>query len=158
MTTSLLELLSAAKILIYLNNEWLYPLYYWLDNYLVTGVYWVSVCSDSSARLHCYSLWEQSTASLGKITHHLYSHLIIIILILQYTILLVIIFIFESVIGLLSYVYQEQIDEDLEDSLKDTFILHYTLDNDSTEAVDKIQSQVSFKQRFSVPSILNLTI
>jgi len=65
------------------------------------------------------------------------------VLLAMYTILLVIIFIFESVIGLLSYVYQEQIDQDLEDSLSDTFILTYSLDRDNTEAVDKIQAQYS---------------
>ena len=61
----------------------------------------------------------------------------------QYTILLVIIFMFESVIGLLSYVYQEQIDNDLQDSLRDTFILSYGLVMENTEAVDKIQTKVS---------------
>ena len=60
----------------------------------------------------------------------------------QYTILLVIIFMFESVIGLLSYVYQEQIDTDLQDSLRDTFINTYSLDTENTQAVDKIQTKV----------------
>ena len=60
----------------------------------------------------------------------------------QYTILLVIIFMFESVIGLLSYVYQEQIDTDLQDSLRDTFITTYSLDMENTQAVDKIQTKV----------------
>ena len=50
---------------------------------------------------------------------------------------------FESVIGLLSYVYQEQIDNDLQDSLRDTFILSYGLVMENTEAVDKIQTKVS---------------
>ena len=63
-------------------------------------------------------------------------------LLLQYNILLVTIFIFQSVIGLLSYVYQEQVDADLEHSLKDNFILTYSLDRHNTEAVDKIQAQV----------------
>lgn len=65
------------------------------------------------------------------------------VLLATYTILLVIIFIFESVIGLLSYVYQEQIDSDLEDSLKETFILTYNSNKENTEAVDRIQSQYS---------------
>eukprot|EP00092_Neocalanus_flemingeri_P015485 GFUD01016762.1.p1 GENE.GFUD01016762.1~~GFUD01016762.1.p1 ORF type:complete len:274 (-),score=82.19 GFUD01016762.1:120-941(-) len=60
-----------------------------------------------------------------------------------YTILLVIVFMFESVIGLLSYVYQDQIDNDLQASLKDTFILTYSLDMENTRAVDKIQTKHS---------------
>ena len=50
---------------------------------------------------------------------------------------------FESVIGLLSYVYQEQIDNDLQDSLRYTFVLSYGLVMENTEAVDKIQTKVS---------------
>ena len=49
---------------------------------------------------------------------------------------------FESVIGLLSYVYQEQIDTDLQDSLRDTFINTYSLDMENTQAVDNIQTKV----------------
>jgi len=64
-------------------------------------------------------------------------------LLATYTILLVTIFIFQSVIGLLSYVYQEQVDADLDHSLKDTFIFTYSLDRHNTEAVDKIQAQYS---------------
>lgn len=60
-----------------------------------------------------------------------------------YTILLVIIFMFESVIGLLAYVYQEQIDTELQDSLMDTFINTYSLDTENTQAVDKIQTKYS---------------
>ena len=60
----------------------------------------------------------------------------------QYTILLVIIFMFESVIGLLSYGYQEQIDTDLQDSLMDIFINTYSLDMENTQAVDNIQTKV----------------
>ena len=49
---------------------------------------------------------------------------------------------FESVIGLLSYGYQEQIDTDLQDNLRDTFINTYSLDIEKTQAVDKIQTKV----------------
>ena len=57
---------------------------------------------------------------------------------------------FESVIGLLSYVYQEQIDTDLQDSLRDTFINTYSLDMENTQAVDKIQTKVIiYNQKFT---------
>ena len=49
---------------------------------------------------------------------------------------------FESVIGLLSYGYQEQIDTDLQDNLRDTFINTYSLDIEKTQAIDKIQTKV----------------
>ena len=44
---------------------------------------------------------------------------------LQYTVLIVMLFMMESVIGLLSYVYQEQVSSDLGDSLEDIFIQRY---------------------------------
>ena len=43
-------------------------------------------------------------------------------ILLQYTILLVLVFMFESITGLLAYVYQEQIQQDLNNHLADTFI------------------------------------
>jgi hypothetical protein len=42
--------------------------------------------------------------------------------VIQYTILLVLVFMFESITGLLAYVYQEQIDQDLNNYLASTFI------------------------------------
>jgi len=57
-----------------------------------------------------------------------------------YTILLVIVFMFESVIGLLAYVYQDQIDTDLKEGLKETFINTYSLNMENTRAVDTIQT------------------
>ena len=51
-------------------------------------------------------------------------------------------FMMESVIGLLSYVYQEQVARDLGDSLEDIFIHRYDDDRDVSEAVDEVQQQV----------------
>merc|ERR1719219_3348124 len=56
-----------------------------------------------------------------------------------YTILLVVVFISESVIGLLSYVYQDRLGPDLEDTLTQSFISSYGLDHDKTLAADNIQ-------------------
>ena len=53
-------------------------------------------------------------------------------------------FMMESVIGLLSYVYQEQVARDLGDSLEDIFIHRYDDDRDVSEAVDEVQQQVGF--------------
>jgi len=60
-------------------------------------------------------------------------------LLASYTILLVLVFMFESVIGLLAYVYQEQLQPDLASNLKETFILGYEEDS----AVDRLQEQYS---------------
>ena len=51
-------------------------------------------------------------------------------------------FMMESVIGLLSYAYQEQVARDLSDSLEDIFIHRYDDDRDVSEAVDEVQQQV----------------
>merc|ERR1719219_2337950 len=56
-----------------------------------------------------------------------------------YTILLVVVFISSSVIGLLSYVYQDTLLEDLQSSLTHNFISNYSLDHERTLAADNIQ-------------------
>jgi len=58
-----------------------------------------------------------------------------------YTILLVLIFIIESIICLLSYVYQDKLGTDLQDNLKEHFIYPYSFNQDSTIAVDNIQQK-----------------
>eukprot|EP00092_Neocalanus_flemingeri_P039712 GFUD01043246.1.p1 GENE.GFUD01043246.1~~GFUD01043246.1.p1 ORF type:complete len:280 (+),score=76.70 GFUD01043246.1:88-927(+) len=58
-----------------------------------------------------------------------------------YTVLIVLVFMVESVIGLMSYVYQEQIGRDLSDKLVDTFILRYDTDKHVMQAVDRVQQQ-----------------
>jgi len=61
-----------------------------------------------------------------------------------YTILLVAILMFESVLVMLAYVYQGQMDIDLQRNLADTFILGYSDQNpDTIQAVDKIQTKYS---------------
>lgn len=56
-----------------------------------------------------------------------------------FTILLVVIFIVESIIGLTSYVYQEQLELDLKENLLNKFVHPYSLYPDETAAVDQIQ-------------------
>ena len=82
----------------------------------------------------------------------------------KFTILLVFIFIVESVIGLLSYVYQEQLEGDLkvffiyiylflttsylykQENLLNNFVHPYSLYSDETAAVDQIQIKVRMFQ------------
>ena len=37
-----------------------------LDHHLATGLHRMSLCTDSSAGLHSYCLWEQMSAGLGE--------------------------------------------------------------------------------------------
>lgn len=60
-----------------------------------------------------------------------------------FTILLTVVFMFESIIGLLAYVYQEQIDSDLNMYLNKTFVQQYGKDPDTTIAIDRIQRELS---------------
>ena len=63
-------------------------------------------------------------------------------LLASYTILLVVVFISSSVIGLLSYVYQDKLLEDLQLTLPHNFISSYGVDHDKTLAADNIQLKV----------------
>ena len=53
-----------------------------------------------------------------------------------------VVFIAESVIGLLSYVYQDRLGPDLEQTLTQSFVSSYGLDHDRTLAADNIQLKV----------------
>ena len=57
-----------------------------------------------------------------------------------------VVFISESVIGLLSYVYQDRLGPDLEATLTQSFISSYGLDHDRTPAADNIQLKVRTSQ------------
>lgn len=58
-----------------------------------------------------------------------------------YTIFLVMIFIIESIIGLLAYVYQDKLELDLKEHLRESLIYPYDLDTRSTSAIDSIQEK-----------------
>jgi len=60
-----------------------------------------------------------------------------------YTVLLVLVFMFESITGLLAYVYQEQISKDLNQHLASAFIQGYGEDKGITNSVDRIQKEYS---------------
>jgi len=60
-------------------------------------------------------------------------------LLASYTVLLVLVFIFESVIGLLAYVYQDELEPDLTLTLGQTFIQSYS----PGKSVDRVQEQYS---------------
>lgn len=61
---------------------------------------------------------------------------------LQYTFLLLLIFVLEASAGLLAFVYQEQVETELKMSLNSTFLQYYHVDQDRTRAIDHFQVQV----------------
>ena len=63
---------------------------------------------------------------------------------LQYMVLIMLIFMVESVMALLSYVYQDLVESDLNNNLQDIFIKRYDVDREVTEAVDKVQQEVEY--------------
>lgn len=89
---------------------------------------WLMVCTGGVAVL---------TALLGYTAIGLENKCLLAL----YTILLVLVFMFESITGLLAYVYQEQIDQDLNDHLFESFIQGYGGDKEVTQSVDAIQRQ-----------------
>ena len=64
---------------------------------------------------------------------------------LQYTFLLLMVFLMEGVAGILAYVYEEQVMDELSYSMLDTFSLRYHVDDTATTAIDKMQIEVSIK-------------
>lgn len=91
---------------------------------------WLMVCTGAVAIL---------TALLGYTAIGLENKC----LLATYTILLVLVFMFESITGLLAYVYQEQINDDLANHLQQSFIQGYGEDRDVTHSVDRIQREFS---------------
>jgi len=89
---------------------------------------WLMVCTGAVAVL---------TALLGYTAIGLENKCLLAL----YTILLVLVFMFESITGLLAYVYQDQIDQDLNDHLFDSFIQGYGTERQVTNSVDAIQRQ-----------------
>lgn len=53
------------------------------------------------------------------------------------------IFVLEAMVGALSYVYQGKVEDELAATLNTTFIESYQIDKYKTEAIDKMQQEVS---------------
>ena len=61
----------------------------------------------------------------------------------QYTIFLIVIWMSELLIGMLSYTYIQDVRSDLTQSLTDSFQTSYYVNSEFTQSVDLIQSKVS---------------
>lgn len=63
-------------------------------------------------------------------------------LLLVYTFLLLLIFLLEVMAGLLAYVYQAQVDDELSHTLNTTFLETYRIRTEQTTAIDKMQQEL----------------
>ncbi|RZF46086.1 hypothetical protein LSTR_LSTR004799 [Laodelphax striatellus] len=63
-------------------------------------------------------------------------------LILLYTFMLLLIFLLEAMVGVLSYVYQDQVHIELNSSLNNTFLQSYRMNSEKTNAIDRMQQQL----------------
>lgn len=57
--------------------------------------------------------------------------------------MLVLVFLLEATVGGLAYIYESQIEDELQLTLKETFITNYGLDERKTNAIDLMQQRVS---------------
>lgn len=65
-------------------------------------------------------------------------------LLILYTFLLLFIFLMEEMVGILAYVYRNQVEADLQHNLNDTFVQQYGFGIEETFAIDKMQQEVQF--------------
>ncbi|XP_071445563.1 CD151 antigen-like isoform X2 [Hetaerina americana] len=61
--------------------------------------------------------------------------------ILGLTFLLLLIFLMEAMVGMLSYIYEEQVEGELSLSLNDTFLQNYNVNPEKTDAIDQMQRE-----------------
>lgn len=63
---------------------------------------------------------------------------------MQYSLLLVVVFALEFLVGGITYVYESQVDDELLATLSSTFSSSYGLDEMRTNAIDEMQQSVRF--------------
>lgn len=57
--------------------------------------------------------------------------------------MLLLIFLLEAMVGILAYVYREQVTDELSVTLNETFLHSYRYDSEKTAAIDQMQQQVT---------------
>lgn len=65
-----------------------------------------------------------------------------LLLYFQYMFLLLFIFLLEAMVGVLAYIYEEQVESELQLNLNSTFLDNYKIDMDKTKAIDDMQLEV----------------
>ncbi|XP_075214345.1 CD151 antigen-like [Lycorma delicatula] len=63
-------------------------------------------------------------------------------LILLYTFMLLLIFLLEAMVGVLAYIYREQVNIELTTTLNDTFLQSYRINGEKTAAIDRMQQEL----------------
>jgi hypothetical protein len=61
----------------------------------------------------------------------------------QYTFSLLLIFLLEAMVGIMSFLYEPHVHEELRLNLNDTFIENYKMDDSKTRAIDRMQIEVA---------------
>uniref|UniRef100_A0AAG5D231 Tetraspanin n=2 Tax=Anopheles atroparvus TaxID=41427 RepID=A0AAG5D231_ANOAO len=64
-------------------------------------------------------------------------------ILLMYTFILLFVFLLEAIVGGLAYLYETQIEAELQHSLNSTFVEHYGVSERQTQAIDSMQQEFS---------------
>lgn len=62
----------------------------------------------------------------------------------QCTFLLLLVFLLQATVGIISTIYKEQVSAELNASLPTTFIEKYQIDEAQTKAIDSVQREVTY--------------
>ena len=94
------------------------------------------------AFMGCYAVLKENRILLVFVRQPTLTSRAILIHFLQYIFLLVLIFLIEAMVGILAYIYEENVQTELEMNLNHTFLTYYKVDDDKTAAVDFLQENV----------------
>lgn len=64
--------------------------------------------------------------------------------------MLLLVFLMEAMVGILAYVYKDQVHTELEMNLNNTFLENYKIDPVKTEAIDDMQQEVKLSIFFAL--------
>jgi len=64
----------------------------------------------------------------------------------QYTFALLLIFLLEAMVGIMSFLYEPHVADELSVNLNKTFIDNYKVDDGKTRAIDQMQIEVVFRE------------
>jgi hypothetical protein len=65
----------------------------------------------------------------------------------QYTFALLLVFLLEAMVGVMAYLYEPHVDEELRLNLNSTFVENYKMDDSKTNAIDLMQMEVVYAPR-----------
>jgi hypothetical protein len=63
----------------------------------------------------------------------------------QYTFALLLVFLLEAMVGVMSFLYEPHVEEELRLNLNSTFVENYKMDESKTSAIDLMQIQVVYR-------------